>query len=147
MKQGNYEQQGDKLLAAGEEIAADEFEILLNVNKDYADGAAPLSTNDALVILDTEITDELSAEGIARDFVRMVQQERKDLDLDVSDNISVKVAADEKTTTALQANEAYIKEQVLAENISYDSGSFKVACELDGADVSFEVEKLSKAAA
>jgi isoleucyl-tRNA synthetase len=40
------------------------------------------------VSLDTAVATELEAEGIARDLVRAIQQVRRDLDLDVSDESS-----------------------------------------------------------
>ncbi len=43
------------------------------------------------VVLDTEVTPELAAEGLARDLVRAVQQARRDAGLDVSDRIALTV--------------------------------------------------------
>ena len=40
------------------------------------------------VVLDTAVTPELAAEGLARDLVRAVQQARRDAGLDVSDRIA-----------------------------------------------------------
>jgi isoleucyl-tRNA synthetase len=42
-----------------------------------------------VVALDTTVTPELHAEGVARDLVRLVQQARKDADLDVTDRIAL----------------------------------------------------------
>ena len=52
-----------------------------------ATAALPGSTG--LVVLDTAVTPELAAEGIARDVVRVVQQARRDAGLDVSDRITL----------------------------------------------------------
>ena len=41
------------------------------------------------VVLDTAVTPELAAEGVARDLVRAVQQARRDAGLDVSDRIAL----------------------------------------------------------
>ena len=43
------------------------------------------------VVLDTAVTPELAAEGLARDLVRAVQQARRDADLEVSDRIALTV--------------------------------------------------------
>ena len=43
------------------------------------------------VVLDTAVTPELAAEGLARDLVRAVQQARRDAGLDVSDRIALAV--------------------------------------------------------
>ncbi|MGN1063332.1 MAG: DUF5915 domain-containing protein, partial [Alphaproteobacteria bacterium] len=74
-----------------------------------------LPDNTAVVQLDTTLYPALEKEGIARDFVRMVQQARKDADFDVSDRITVTYAADtDKVTAALKEHESYIADQVLA---------------------------------
>ena len=44
------------------------------------------------VVLDTAVTPELAAEGLARDLVRAVQQARRDAGLDVSDRISLTIS-------------------------------------------------------
>ena len=76
--------------------------------------AAALSTNDVVLALDTEVTPELEAEGIARDFVRLVQQARKDAGLHVSDRIALQVEGDAAAVEALQTHRGYVEEQVLA---------------------------------
>ena len=45
------------------------------------------------VVLDTAVTPELEAEGVARDLVRAVQQARRDAGLEVSDRIALDVSA------------------------------------------------------
>ena len=49
--------------------------------------AAAVLPGGGFVVLDTEVTPELEAEGMARDMVRAVQQARKDAGLNVSDRI------------------------------------------------------------
>jgi isoleucyl-tRNA synthetase len=102
---------------AGEILLAGEYNLLLEPKPEYKDRAQALSTNDALVILDTKITPGLEAEGIARDVVRMIQQARKDAKLDVSDKIRLYLSADEKIMEAAQAHKAYILEQTLAKEL------------------------------
>ena len=48
------------------------------------------------VVLDTTLTPELEAEGLARDVVRAVQQARRDAGLDISDRIRLTVAAERR---------------------------------------------------
>ena len=72
-------------------LQPDEFDLALVPLDGVA--AAPLPGNSAIVVLDTETTPELEAEGHARDLVRLVQQERRDRDLDVTDRISLTVSS------------------------------------------------------
>ena len=66
------------------------------------------------LVLNIELTDELVAEGIARDTIRAIQQARKDADLNVADRINLSIAAPEETLAALRANEALVTGETLA---------------------------------
>ncbi|MBX9726002.1 MAG: isoleucine--tRNA ligase, partial [Rickettsiales bacterium] len=74
---------------AGEILKAGEYVIALEPKPEFKNSSSPLSTNDALVVLDLTITPELEAEGRARDLVRMIQQARKDAGLNVGDRITL----------------------------------------------------------
>jgi isoleucyl-tRNA synthetase len=66
------------------------------------------------VILDTTVTPELAAEGLARDVVRAVQQARRDAGLNVSDRIHLRLSGDESVRAAIQAHSNLIKAETLA---------------------------------
>ena len=101
------------LYIAGQVLNKDEFELRL-VLKDGLTGQA-LPDNTAVVQLDTKIDPELEKEGIARDFVRMVQNLRKESGFDVSDRITIEYApTTELISDALELHKNYIMEQVLA---------------------------------
>lgn len=70
------------------------------------------------VVLDTEVTPELAAEGLARDLVRQVQQARRDAGLDVSDRIALTVAGSADVQAAARTHEQLITGETLA--TSYD---------------------------
>ena len=63
---------GGLVRADGIELREGEFERRL-VSKD-AGAAAELPGSSGIVVLDTTVTPELEAEGLARDLVRVVQQ-------------------------------------------------------------------------
>jgi isoleucyl-tRNA synthetase len=65
------------------------------------------------VVLNTEVTPELEAEGLARDFVRTIQQARKDADLVVSDRIRTTVAAGPDVLAALGRHQDLVSEETL----------------------------------
>jgi len=73
------------------------------------------------VVLDTTITPELAAEGLARDLVRAVQQARREADLDVSDRISLAITGSDAVLEAARAHEGLISRETLA--TSYELGA------------------------
>lgn len=66
------------------------------------------------VALDITITEELKAEGIAREFVNRIQNLRKGAGLDVTDRIRVRIQSHPAVDEAVRANSEYIRSQVLA---------------------------------
>lgn len=129
------------LSIAGQTLFAEEYELRL-VIKDGMSGQA-LPDNTAVVILDTEIDENLEKEGIARDFVRMIQALRKSKDFDISDRIKLAYSSsDTKVKTAITEYADYIKEQVLALEIAENAQiSEPTIDELGGSEVKFDVVK------
>ncbi len=66
------------------------------------------------MVLDTAVTPELAAEGLARDLIRVVQQARRDADLDVSDRIALIVAAAPAVVAAVEAHRDFVAGETLA---------------------------------
>jgi isoleucyl-tRNA synthetase len=67
--------------------------------------------------LDTTLTPELELEGIARDFNRLVQDQRKALGLEISDRIVVLYAAPARIAEAIAAHHEYLCNELLAERL------------------------------
>jgi len=105
-------QKDGSVVRGGEKLESAEFTLGLIAREGVLAGG--LSTRDAVVVLDTSVTPELEAEGTARDFVRAIQQARKEAQLDVSDRISVQLIGAELHRAAIEKFKAYIGEQVLA---------------------------------
>lgn len=128
------------LSIAGQTLNPEEFELRLNLKDGNAGQALP--DNTAVVVLDTEIRPELEREGIARDFVRVIQQKRKDSGFDVSDRIKVAyTSADQTVLEALKENKDYISEQVLAVAFEERADVAGSAEEVGEAAVTFKIEK------
>jgi isoleucyl-tRNA synthetase len=77
------------------------------------------SENGLTVALDITISDELKSEGIARELVNRVQNLRKDSGLEVTDKIRITMETTEAIRTAISANAAYVKAEVLATEIVF----------------------------
>ena len=117
-KQGQWSLNEDGTLSiGGENLSKDLFEVRLEMKEGVAGKA--FADNKAVVTLDTVVTDELKREGMARDFVRLVQTLRKDKDFNISDRIELSYeTSDAELALALRENEGYIAEQVLAVNVN-----------------------------
>ncbi len=116
-KQGDWQRMPDnKLKIKDMFLAEDEFKLALCAKTDLMQA---LASQDALVAIDTELTAELLNEGFARDLVRIIQQQRKEAALDLTDKIIVTIAATSPKIKAILQNFAhYIKEQTLAVEIA-----------------------------
>ena len=73
-----------------------------------------LSEQGAFAALDTTITLELEQEGIARDFNRQAQDQRRTLSLLVTDRIRVYYVASNKVAEAVENYEHYLRRELLA---------------------------------
>jgi len=71
------------------------------------------------VVLDTTVTPQLQAEGLARDVVRVVQQARREADLAVTDRISLTVSAASDVVAATRTHLEFLKGETLAEEVDF----------------------------
>lgn len=112
-KSGDWKRNPDGTLGiAGVTLASEEYQFLLEP-KD-AKRCQALPSQDSAVVLDTTVTPELEHEGIARDLVRLIQQARKEANLNISDRISLSIEGPSHVVTALKTHRHFITEQTLA---------------------------------
>ena len=126
---------------AGHVLEGDDFELGL----DPLDGvtAAPLPGNDAVVVLDTEVSPELEAEGQARDLVRFIQQLRKDRDLDVTDRIRLSLDLPTTVQEALTPHLDWVAGQVLATEVVLTTEGLANSQTLGDDAVGFDLEPVA----
>ena len=89
-------------------------EYSLELTSPGADTAVQFLDSGGFVLLDTIVTEELALEGLARDTIRCVQQERKNSGLDVSDRISLYLGGDEHARAAWTIHRELIANETLA---------------------------------
>ena len=82
------------------------------------DSTSALPGSTGLVALDTAVTPELAAEGIARDVVRIVQQARREAGLAVSDRIRLTIGADGAVADAVRAHAEFLAGETLAVDVT-----------------------------
>ncbi len=66
------------------------------------------------VVLNTEVTEDLAREGLARDLVRAVQGARKDAGLQITDRISLTVVGDDDVWEAATQHQKLVMDETLA---------------------------------
>ncbi|MBT4034407.1 MAG: isoleucine--tRNA ligase [Candidatus Marinimicrobia bacterium] len=98
------------------------FELLpeeLFVSTIEPEGQAVVEEAGVVVAVETELSEALISEGMARDFIRNVQNMRKDAEFDVSDRISIFVEVDESLKKMILEHQEYIANETLAEEINF----------------------------
>ena len=97
------------------------------------------------VMLDTRITPELKAEGLARDVVRLVQDARKSAGFDVADKIALHLAtSDSGLSQAIATHQSTIaaETQAIEWSDSSLSEAFTTTGKVDGNELTIEVRKV-----
>ncbi|TXS05056.1 isoleucine--tRNA ligase [Streptomyces sp. col6] len=117
VKAGEYVQGEHGLTAAGIDLLPGEYTERL-VAVDPSETAA-LPGNSGLVVLDTALTPELTAEGLAKDVVRLVQKARRDAGFDISERIALTLEAPANVLDAVRAHEPHLVAEVLASAVAY----------------------------
>jgi isoleucyl-tRNA synthetase len=99
-------------LSDGEvELTNEEIQIRLTAKEGWTAAQGP----NCVVVLSTELTEELFSEGRAREVVRMIQDRRKEMKLNYTDRIVVGIATASRTIgEALHKHIEYIKGETLA---------------------------------
>ena len=81
-----------------------------------------IASNGAITVaLDVSISENLREEGVSRDFVNKIQNNRKDLGLEVTDFIEIQILTDQKMKSAINNNLIYICSETLTKNLSFVS--------------------------
>ena len=96
------------------------------------------------VALDISISEELKSEGIAREVVNRVQNSRKEQGFEVTDRISVSIESSTSIKKAIEENQKYISDEVLANDIVFrllDEEFYTETIETEN-DIKFSLSKV-----
>lgn len=91
------------------ELTPDEIEVRVEAHE----GFSAVAEGAYLAALITDLDEELELEGLAREFVRRVQDLRKQADFNVDDAIRVEYQATERLHAAIGSHQAYIMAETL----------------------------------
>lgn len=98
------------------------------------------------VAIDTELDENLIAEGLAREFVNRIQNMRKDAGFDVTDKINVSFSGDKYLVNAINNFNKYIANETLAERLSTGeqvNGGYKQDLKIGDYECSIQIEKVN----
>ncbi|WP_028464072.1 isoleucine--tRNA ligase [Nesterenkonia alba] len=111
-KSGDWNVEGETVVAGGITLQDGEYELTTTVADDAGDTAVT-TLDEGFLVLDTHITEELRAEGTARDVIRTIQAARKDADLQVSDRIATTVTAPAEVIAAVGEHTELVQAETL----------------------------------
>jgi isoleucyl-tRNA synthetase len=110
------EKKGTLQLADGPLVLdADEVQVRLQAKP----GWAAAHGGSGVVVLSTEVTPELAAEGLARDFVHSIQNVRKDLSCEYTDRLALGVVGTGEGAAAVRQFADYIRGETLSTAIDF----------------------------
>ncbi len=125
----------------GQDEALEKEDLLIEAAQ--MEGYVSDSDHGITVVLDTNLTPELLEEGFVREIISKIQTMRKDAGFEVMDHIRVSMQDNDKVQKVIQDNEAQIKSEVLADEVSYDGAKGSVKeWSINGEKVTLGVEKL-----
>ena len=108
-----------ELSTGAAELSTEEVEVRL-VERE---GTATQGDRELLVALDTQLTPELIAEGLAREVVHRIQNARKEANLDYADRIRVRFSAAPELAAAINTHGTWIASETLAVDLAAADGS------------------------
>ncbi|MHC6201598.1 isoleucine--tRNA ligase [Breznakiellaceae bacterium SP9] len=121
------------------ELTADKLDIRRNEKAKLK----VLNEGTLTLAIDTEISLELAQEGDVRDLVRGIQNRRKELDLNVSDHISIKLFGSERLHLSLCAFEDYVASETLADRVEWTKAEGQLAIDAGDETWFVSIERLT----
>jgi isoleucyl-tRNA synthetase len=113
------------------QLTSEDIEVRLKGKADYAAAA----TGGHVIVLDTNISEALRHEGIAREVINRLQRARKTMDLAYEARIAVRYAAEGELAQAIERNAEMIAGETLAVELKLGSaapGAHEEAVEVEG---------------
>lgn len=138
-KSGNCTVNDDMTVTVDEfTLRSDEYEI----GYESKEGLNVDSEKGFVVGIDTEVTDSLRKEGLMRDLIRIIQDTRKENDMDVADRIEVTLTSEsDELGDVLSEFEVFIKEETLSEVITVSNDSVKGASKWNDKMIAISIKK------
>ncbi len=127
-----------RIVVADEELAIDDIAVI----RQPRPGIGVASEGGLTIVLDSSVSPELAAEGLAREFINRVQGLRRESGFDVADRVTVGYsAADAELAAAIATHSALIAEETLAAMLYDLEDAAGSPVEIDGHVVRLLVER------
>jgi isoleucyl-tRNA synthetase len=117
VKAGDWQHRDGVVVAGGIELFDGEYTLKVVASDEEA--SAAFANGEGIISLDVVVTPILEAEGIARDLIRLVQQERRENKLNVSDRITLSLGVPELVRRSVVPFIETIKSETLAISVAW----------------------------
>jgi isoleucyl-tRNA synthetase len=136
-----------ELPCGGEAVTLNPADLIVQVKA--PEGWVGVVDGDTQAALDTRITEELAAEGMARDVVRHVQDQRKEAGLEMEDRIALYLGTEsEKLSRAIEAHKSYIAGETLTVEwsaLALNGEAHRATVKVEGQPLTIELRRLKPA--
>ena len=130
------------------EFEGDTFEFALDdllISTNSVEGFIAASDKGMTVVMDTNVTEELKAEGVQRELISKIQTMRKEAGFEVVDRITVNFVTEDAGLKNALSNGEDIKSVVLADAITNgEVEGFKKELDINGAKCTIVINKVAK---
>lgn len=140
VEKGNYSEENNELKVLDEVVTSTEYEKIYSSKDEFLEVTGDQGV---VVVLNTEITEALKNEGIAREMVRNIQDLRKAADYKVDDRINVAISGDARIADIVNEYKNYIAKEVLAVEIvaKLENPDKKQNVQIEGESVTIEISQ------
>ncbi len=124
------------------DITLVEEEILFE--KEVPENIVSCEFENGSVYVDTQLTDEIYSEAMARELIRRIQDMRKDLDLNVEANIQVSIECSDDFKKAVLPHEKYISKEVRTDCLDFSGksiGGYSKDWKIEDEEVRIEIKQ------
>ena len=128
-------QESGSITINGETLGIDDILVF----REAQEGTNASSDRFISIDMDCVVTEDLLAQGFAREFVSLVQKGRKDQGLHVSDRITLKISASGKVLDAIRKHQSYIQAETLCIDMVFVDETQDHAGQIDDLALSFSI--------
>lgn len=117
----------------------------VEITRKVHEGWTAMNVGVLTIALDLELNEDLLLEGIARELVNKINTMRRQENFAVTDRILIKLMPTEKIEKSLRIYGNYIKEEVLAVEIAFDSRVNGSQWDINGEPTTIDIRKFDRA--